>query len=187
MKRLIRHVSLLYPPAWRARYGAEFDALLREHEASLGTLLDVLANASHARVRSWAPPSTQGGHNVPDMFYRRAGLLGILGLAVMLPTSVLVAAAVLKYILGVGVIFDAIEPAMTPIVTHPLGETSFVLAPYVAFVFAVVPVARVAIGWQSGRLTAKVDLQTPVLNLAVAVVSVAVAGFMALYWVAENL
>jgi hypothetical protein len=187
VKRLIRLVSLLYPPAWRARYGAEFDSLLREHDASLDTLLDVLANASQARLRSWAPGRTQGGHNVPDMFDRRAGMLGVLGLAIMLPTGLLVAAAVLKYIVGVDVLFDAIEPAMTPIVTHPLGETVFVLAPYVAFVFAVVPVTRVALDWQAGRLSATVNVRTPALNLAVAVVSVALAAFMALYWVAENL
>lgn len=124
---------------------------------------------------------------MPDMIYRREGLLGMLGLAVVLPTSVLVAAAVLKYIVGVGAIFDALEPAMTPIVTHPLGETFFVLAPYVAFVFAVLPVTRVALGWRAGRLSATIDVRTPALNLAVAVVSVALAGFMALYWVAENL
>ena len=187
MKRLIRLVSLLYPPAWRARYGAEFESLLCEHEASLGTLLDVLANALGTRVRSWAPRSMHGGHRMPDKFSRRAGLLGILGLAIMLPTSVLVGAAVLKYIVGVDVLFDAIEPAMTPIVTHPLGETFFVLAPYVAFVFAVVPVTRVALGWRAGRLSATVDVRTPALNVAVAVVSVVLAGFMALYWVAENL
>jgi hypothetical protein len=122
-----------------------------------------------------------------DRTYRGAGLLGVVGLAIMLPTSVLVAAAALKYILGVDVLFDAIEPAMTPIVTHPLGETFFVLAPYVAFLFAVVPVTRVALGWQAGRLSATVDVRTPALNLAVALLSVALAGFMALYWVAENL
>lgn len=186
MKRLIRLLSLLYPPAWRARYGAEFDALLREHDGSLDTLLDVLANAWRARVRSWAPRSTLV-QDVPAGTYRGAGMLGALGLVIMLPTTVLVVAAVLKYIVGVGVLFDALEPVMTPIVTHPLGETFFVLAPYVAFVFAVVPVARVALGWQAGRLSATVEVRTPALNLAVALMSVSLAGFMAFYWVAENL
>ena len=113
--------------------------------------------------------------------------LALLGLIVMLPTSILVVAAILKYIAGLDGPFDALEPALTPIVTHPLGETVFVLAPYVALFLAAVPVTRLGIGWRTGRLSATLEVSAPALNVVVAIASVLLAGFMALYWVAENL
>jgi type IV secretory pathway VirB2 component (pilin) len=106
---------------------------------------------------------------------------------VMLPTSALVVAAILKYIIGFDGPFDAKEPALTPIVTHPLGETLIVLAPYVALLLAVVPVTRLGLGWRTGRLSATMEVNAPALNIVVAVASVLLAAFMVLYWVAENL
>ncbi len=118
---------------------------------------------------------------------RRAGMLGVIGFLVVLPTTVLVAVAVLKYVIGLAAPFDAIEPALTPIVTHPLGETFFVLAPYAALMLVAMPVTRVDLGWRAGRMTATVNVSTPALNVAVAIMSIGLAVFMALYWVAENL
>ena len=113
--------------------------------------------------------------------------LALLGLIVMLPTSILVVAAILKYIIGVDGPFDALEPALTPIVTHPLGETAFVLAPYVALFLALIPVTRLGLGWRTGRLSATMEVNAPALNVVVALASVLLAVFMVLYWVAENL
>lgn len=94
-----------------------------------------------------------------DGVQRRAGVLSAIGLLVVLPTTVLVAVAVLKYVVGVAPPFDTLEPALTPIVTQPLGETFIVLAPYVALMLVAVPVTRVAIGWRAGRLTATITRQ----------------------------
>ncbi len=102
-------------------------------------------------------------------------------------TTVLVAVAVLKYVVGLAAPFDAIEPVLTPIVTHPLGETFFVLAPYAALMLVAMPVTRVDLGWRAGRMTATVNVSTPALDVAVAIMSIGLAVFMALYWVAENL
>jgi len=49
------------------------------------------------------------------------------------------------------------------------------------------PVTRVDLGWRAGRMTATVNVSTPALNVAVAIMSIGLAVFMALYWVAENL
>lgn len=122
-----------------------------------------------------------------DGAVRHPERLALLGLAVMLPTTVLVTVAVLKYVMGVPGPFDAIEPAMTPIVTHPIGETFFVLTPYVALVLAAVPVTRLGLSWRSGRLSANVHVAAPALNLAVVLTSLLLVAFMMLYWVAENL
>jgi hypothetical protein len=50
-----RWLLRLYPPAWRARYGDEFTALLDLAPLSLWTVLDVLLGALDARlcIRSW--------------------------------------------------------------------------------------------------------------------------------------
>jgi len=46
VKALLR----LYPKAWRARYGAEFAAVLEAQPASLGLVMDVIAGAVDARL-----------------------------------------------------------------------------------------------------------------------------------------
>ncbi len=106
---------------------------------------------------------------------------------VLTPSLVLVTLSVLKYVLGVSAPFDAVEPYVTPWVTHPVGETLVVLAPYVGFVLALLPVLRTQLSWRESRLTATLAISAPMANIAVAALSACVATFMALYWVAENL
>jgi hypothetical protein len=89
--------------------------------------------------------------------------------------------------LGVPGPFDAIEPSVTPFITHPIGETILVLAPYVAFALAVLPFARLRFGWREGRLAASVETAVPLTSLMVGAVSATLIVFMGLYWVAENL
>lgn len=185
MKTFILLAMRFYPRAWRGRYGAEFEALLDEEPGTLRVLFDVVRGATACRSRTWINWVATGGIDV--MIRANAERYGALGLAVMLPTAILMALAVLKYIVGVSGPFDAVEPTMTPIVTHPLGETLFVLGPYIALALAVVPITRVALGWARGRVTASVEFSAPVLNIVVAMASLGLIVVMALYWVAENL
>ena len=183
MRRLTRLAVHLYPAAWRARYGDEFLAMLEQEDADLPILLNVIAHGVKARLR--LERDSYGGNTMVGSAQPQR--LALLGLIVMLPTSILVAAAILKYIVGVDGPFDALEPALTPIVTHPLGETVFVLAPYVALFLAMVPVTRLGLGWRTGRLSATMEVNAPALNVVVALASGLLAGFMVLYWVAENI
>jgi len=50
MRTLIRWAARLYPPAWRNRYAAEFDALLDDISPSFGDVCDVLGNVIRVRV-----------------------------------------------------------------------------------------------------------------------------------------
>jgi len=124
VRRLIQLSVRLYPPAWRARYGAEFGDLLQDQDPSLAVLVDVVRRGSEARLRSWLSSGPRGGSSVFEGVQRRAGLLGVIGLLVVLPTTVLVAVAALKYIVGMAAPFDAIDPVLTPIVTHPSVKPS---------------------------------------------------------------
>jgi hypothetical protein len=44
---------LLYPKAWRLRYGVEFDALLEDASPRWGDAIDVLCSALEMRMRTW--------------------------------------------------------------------------------------------------------------------------------------
>lgn len=50
MKRAMKFFARLYPSSWRARYAAEFDALLDDISPSLGDLFDVLADVLRVRL-----------------------------------------------------------------------------------------------------------------------------------------
>jgi hypothetical protein len=54
--RLIRLAArLLYPPAWRHRYGAEFDALIDDVPGSAAALIDVVSGGLAMRMRMSHP------------------------------------------------------------------------------------------------------------------------------------
>ena len=181
MKALMRLALRLYPAAWRSRYGPEVEQLIEDGHGSPADLVDLVVHA---------PSTTTLQDEVSRMNGRLAAhpmRLAIIAVIVMLPTAFLVGIAVLKYILGVPGPFDSVEPTMTPIVTHPIGETIFVLAPYVAFVLAVVPFTRLRLGWRDGRLAASAEASVPVTNVVIGVLSAALIVFMGIYWIAENL
>ncbi|HEY7464294.1 MAG TPA: hypothetical protein VH987_07640 [Candidatus Limnocylindria bacterium] len=187
MRRLTRLLLRLYPRAWMERYGDEFRQLLDDTPATPHAALDVARHGLSLQVRrapGGALDLVASGGNTMHSHPQRSALLGAL---ILLPTAILIGAALLKYVIGVPGPFDAIEPAMTPLVTHPLGETVFVLAPYLAILLALVPVVRSVPRWQHGRLEGTITVVAPAFNLALAAVSAAIAVFMAFYWVAENL
>ncbi|MEO8594371.1 MAG: hypothetical protein ABI759_13725 [Candidatus Solibacter sp.] len=55
MKRLIRLAARLYPPAWRARYGDEFEAVIEDSRGSAREFVDVLFGALKMQL-------TRGGY-----------------------------------------------------------------------------------------------------------------------------
>jgi len=177
MRRCVRLLLCLYPRAWRARYGDEFSQLIDDTPATPGVVLDIARHALALHLLSL------GGTLMRTQPQRFA----LLGAAVLLPTAVLIGLALLKYVLGIAAPFDAIEPAMTPLVTHPIGETLLTLAPYLALALAVVPVVRGDVRWEDGRLRGTLSLAAPATNIGIAVSSIAIAMFMLVYWLSENL
>jgi hypothetical protein len=187
MRRIIRIMLGLYPRAWLARYGDEFRQLIEDTPATPAAALDIARHGLVLRARgaeSTAVNLLSGGGMIMRSQPQRFALLGA---AILLPTAALVGLALLKYVIGIAAPFDAIEPSMTPLVTHPLGETYLTMAPYLALVFAVLPVVRGTVRWESGRLRGRLSLTAPVPNIVVASLSAATAVVMVVYWVAENL
>ncbi len=54
MKRTMRFLARLYPSSWRARYGAEFDALLEDAKPSLRDVFDVFWGALKIQMMTWS-------------------------------------------------------------------------------------------------------------------------------------
>ena len=50
--RLVRRLIGLYPPAWRARYGEEFQDFLEAHSSNFPTILNVVRWATYERSLS---------------------------------------------------------------------------------------------------------------------------------------
>ena len=118
MKTLMRIALRFYPTPWRRRYENEVRQLIEDGHASAFDLVDLVAHAPLvATVRGEV--STVKIH-----LATHPTRTALVALAIVLPTAVLVAVSVLKYVLGVPGPFDAIEPGATPFVTHPIGETS---------------------------------------------------------------
>lgn len=188
MRRLITSAARLYPRRWRERYGDEFAALLAETEASVPVLLDVLRGAAQAHLEGQADGirMLRGGLVSTNLAATHATRFGLAGLMVALPTSLLVTLSLLKYVLGVPGPFDAVEPALTPLVTHPIGETAVILAPYVALLLAAAPVTRVQLGWHQGQLSANVRVSAPALNVLVTALSAGLIAIMIGYYLIEN-
>jgi hypothetical protein len=186
---LTRLLVRAHPSAWRARYASELEQLVED----VGPSPRVAADLVVSLVRSWiqalkgARRTRRVGGDIMSVVASEPRRGAVLGLAVALPTTILVLVAVLKYVFGVAGPFDFIEPAMTPIVTHPLGETFFVLSPYLGLLFVLMPVTRVSLDRQQDGIRIAIRLVSPVANLLAAGLCTAVVVFMALYWVAENL
>jgi len=171
----------LYPDAWRRRYGPEVRQLIDDGRASPADFADLISHAPlTATFRGEA--STMNRHLVAH-----PGRLALVALAITLPTAFFVSIAVLKYVLGAPGPFDAIEPTVTPFITHPIGETVVVLAPYVALALAILPFARLRLGWREGRVAASAEVAVPLTNLLVGALSATLIVVMGIYWMAENL
>jgi len=54
MKRILELLARLYPPNWRRRYGAEFDALLEDAAPSARDILDLLWGAFKMQITTWS-------------------------------------------------------------------------------------------------------------------------------------
>jgi hypothetical protein len=181
MKRLMRLALVLYPQPWRKRYGPEVTQLIEDGRCTPADLVDLVVHAPVATTLR-GEAMTMNRH-----LTAHPHRLAVAALAITAPTAVFVGAAVLKYVVGVPAVFDAIEPSVTPLVTHPIGETVVIVAPYVAFALAILPFTSIRVGRRHGAVTGAVEATVPVASLLVGLLSATLILFMGLYWMAENL
>lgn len=176
MRRLIR----LFPRTWRARYEEEFTTLLTDLPASPLLVLDVLRAAARANVD--AITNAQGG---PAMGFvsapsRRAGGLGLLGLAVSLPSLVFVVANLLQYRLGIQGPADVIDPLYPG---PPIGWFILIL-PMIGFALAAVPIVGVTLSRGEGGLRSQVVIHMRSVNLFAGLVTGGLAALIVVHLIA---
>ena len=80
MKTLTRLLAKLYPPRWRQRYGAEFDALLDDTNPGIKTALNVFSGAISMQIRTWSSGKILTTAGV-------AGVLVAIGIGLAMPKS----------------------------------------------------------------------------------------------------
>ena len=178
----------LYPRAWRDRYGAEFAALLEQLPTDPSVLVDTVVGAVRAHLTLSAPRDA-GGDPMPvisldvrdRLGHKRS--LGALAALVLFPAAVFLVVSLLKYVAGVAGPFDALQPIYRA--GKPVELATF-LAPFVAFLLAVLPIAGFRVERGGATLRATLELDGRALNVTVAVVSTAVATAFAAYLLGEN-
>jgi hypothetical protein len=173
-------LTRLFPRTWRARYEEEFTALLADLPASPSLVIDVLRAA--VRAHADAITDAQGG---PAMGFvaapsRRAGRLGLLGLAISLPTLVLVIANTLQYGLGVLGPADAIDPLYPG---PPIGWLILIL-PLIGFALAAVPVLGVTVVRGESGLRSQIVVHLRPVNVFAGLVTGGLAAFVMAHLIA---
>ena len=176
MRSLIR----IFPRAWRARYEEEFVALLADLPSSPALVLDVL----HAAVHAHADVITNG-QGGPAMGFvsapsRRAGGLGLVGLAVSLPTLVFVVANLLQYGLGIQGPADVIDPLYPG---PPIGWLILIL-PLIGFALAAAPVLGVTVARSEGGLRSQIVVHLRPINVFAGLVTGGLAAFVVAHLIA---
>jgi hypothetical protein len=190
MKWLLR----LYPPAWRARYGAEMADLLDELPSGPGVALDLVRGAGQAHLKAVTDriaPSLQTAGGPPmttQLLQRHSTALAILALVLVAPTLTLVAASVLAYQVGLPGLAATVEPFIEALDTAPRIVDLWLLgAPFLAFLIAVVPLFGASLARVDGELRLTLALRPRLLNLLIAVVALGAGGMLVGHIVAEFL
>jgi hypothetical protein len=102
--KLARLLTLLYPRAWRERYGAEFETLLLDEESGFGTAFNVIRSALQERIFP-----TQGGTMNPTSL---GSVIKHPSAFLPLAMSLTALAMVLGYVALYGVVHQADEGAV---------------------------------------------------------------------------
>ncbi|HEX2221961.1 MAG TPA: hypothetical protein VHK06_05500 [Candidatus Limnocylindria bacterium] len=177
--RIARFLLLLYPAAWRARYGEELMTLIEESGTRGTDLLDVARAGIRLRLAATLP--TDGG--LPMLLrsaHRHPTAFALAGLLVMLPTLLLAGLSLLGHELGVGPIAQRVDPMIAALTESRAVDVALVLAPALALLVAVAPLVRVGVARDEGAPVATVAVRLRAMNVAVALAAVAIG--LVLVW-----
>lgn len=113
--------------------------------------------------------------------------LALLALLLVVPSLLFVAFSLLAYEVGVPGLAVRMEPIVRA-TTEPLWVDPFLLlAPFVAFLIALVPLVRIGFTTEGPELRITIGVRARALNLAVLVLCVLLGGSLASYLLIEFL
>jgi hypothetical protein len=175
------------------RYEAEVSDLLSEVPSSPRAAADLIRGA----FREWVqlavrpplsiPQPVGGPPMLANPLQRHPNTLALLALLLVVPSLLFVVFSLLAYQVGVPGLAARMEPIVQAI-TAPLWVDPFLLlAPFVAFLFALLPLVRVGFTSEGpeGRMT--IGVRARAFNLVVVVVCVLLGGLLAGYLMVEFL
>ena len=197
-ERVYRALLAAYPREFRREYGPQmrqvFRDLCREEQrknqkTGLGrlwirTALDLATTAIVARISGLGRPySKEVGVND----YKLAGL----GFALLLAPLFFVSASLLKYGLGIGILFDPLDKALMsdPAILRVFNLVSpvvFLGGLGLALVLNVYAVLQFNFSREDGTIVSTVRLEAKFWNLAVALLSVVLLSTLVGYFFLEN-
>jgi hypothetical protein len=182
----VRRLLRLYPGAWRDRYESELAELLDELPADGGIALDLIRGAIGERARAvWrrlpeAPMPVGGGS--PMLYrplHRHPTILALVALLVVLPTMTMVFLSLLAYELGVTGLIVIVEPALAALNASQVVDFFLLVAPFLAFVVALIPLFGIGVSRADGELRLTFGFRARALNLVVIGLCVVVGGLLA--------
>lgn len=192
-----RALLAAYPSEFRDAYGRQmeqaFRDLCREERRRGGVVglarlwarvvLDLALTAAAQRMDEHKVT----GHREVKMSERR---LAVAGLALLAAPLFFVAASLLKYELGIGVLFDPLESLLSEpgrrYVFNLISPVVFVGGLGLALVLNAYAVLRLNVGRQDGAIVGTVRLEARFWNIAVAAVSLLLLVTLVGYFFAEN-
>ena len=192
-ERVYRVLLLVYPREFRDSYGPQmtqvFGDLCREEKRRSGasglmvvwvrTLPDLVATAFVERVRA--------NEKEPIMQDRR---LAVIGFVLLLAPLYFVSASLLKYGLGVGLLFDPLEAFLSVegrrVVFNVVSPVVFLGGLGVALALNTYAVTRLNVRREGGTIVSTVRVKLGLWNIAVAVVSMLLLVTLVGYAFLEN-
>lgn len=166
----------LYPHRWRRRYGEELEAMLEQTRPTLRVVLDLLAGALDAHLHSQLILKGAVMHNP---FTRTPAAVPQ---TIMLPGLFFLAAAVLKYGLGQGFLFDPLEGFFS----NDLVEAITVLSPVVALALSTAALFEVRLERREDGWSGTVTVRRSYGHIVAFVISAALTATFVAYFITEN-
>jgi hypothetical protein len=172
----VRWLVRLYPKRWRMRYGDELEAMLEQTPSSPRIVLDLVAGALDAHLN---PQLTSEGALMHNPFARTPAAVSQI---ILLPGLFFLAAAVLKYGLGQGFLFDPLEGFFA----NDLVEAITVLSPLVALVLSAAALVEVRL--ESGQETwsGTLTVRRKAGHIVALVCSAVLTTIFVAYFITEN-
>lgn len=183
----------LYPSAWRRRYGEELSDLLDEMPSTPATSLDLLRGAFALHFRALtdqlAPRLVStGGSTMPTHpLQRHPTATALVGGLLVAPTAMFIGVSLLAYELEVPGWAAAVGPVIDFVTRPRIVDLFLLVAPFIAFVVAALPLIGLRMGRVDGELRITLALRARTLNLVVLALCVLVGGLLAWHVVIEFL
>ena len=118
--------------------------------------------------------------------WRHPTAFAVIGIALLLPTFVFVAASALAYQFGVDGLRGAMEPLQMMLQRVRIFDLVLVAAPPLAFLAALAPLVRLGVERRDGRMEAVVAIRGRALNVVIGLVALGVAGMLIWHIVVES-